>query len=67
MEDGEQKWIGTTTTTTNTNNNQSNITNPTSLGFLAEFGVIGIGIGYAMGAVVGKLYGKHPWGGIKFQ
>jgi dolichol kinase len=29
---------------------------------LAEFGVISIGIGDAMGAVVGKLFGRHTWG-----
>ncbi|KAG7343738.1 hypothetical protein IV203_021746 [Nitzschia inconspicua] len=40
-----------------TNNNNT----PSML--LAEFGVICIGIGDAMGAVVGKLYGRQKWGG----
>ena len=39
------------------------ISSPTSTSLLvAEFGVLCIGIGDAMGAVVGKNIGKHKWG-----
>ncbi|KAG7371435.1 hypothetical protein IV203_020005 [Nitzschia inconspicua] len=39
-----------------TNNNTPSL-------LLAEFGVLCIGIGDAMGAVIGKLYGRQKWGG----
>ncbi len=38
------------------------VTGPASSLLLAEFGVICVGIGDAMGAVIGKWIGKHKWG-----
>ena len=35
---------------------------PSSLLLLGEFGVVCVGIGDAMGAVVGTKWGKHKWG-----
>jgi len=35
---------------------------PSSLLLLGEFGVVCVGIGDAMGAVVGKRWGRHKWG-----
>jgi len=35
---------------------------PSSLSLLGQFGIICIGIGDAMGAVIGKTWGKRKWG-----
>lgn len=57
-------WIGRVIASASNNANANNLLlPPTSLVLLlGEFGVLCIGIGDAMGAVVGKSLGTHGWG-----
>ena len=45
-----------------TNDDDADFSSSSSSLLLAEFGVISIGVGDAMGAVIGKSIGKHHWG-----
>ena len=45
-----------------TNDDDADLSSSSSSLLLAEFGVISIGVGDAMGAVIGKSIGKHHWG-----
>jgi dolichol kinase len=45
-----------------TNDDDADFSSSSSSLLLAEFGVISIGVGDAMGAVIGKSMGKHHWG-----
>ena len=55
-------WIDQVISSTNDDDADFSSSSSSSSLLLAEFGVISIGVGDAMGAVIGKSIGKHHWG-----